>query len=421
MTAPSTDIALALPDLGTPVPWWKRRSVWVVVVGIALLASAYVLWQRQQARADAPAFVTEAATRGPLTLSVNATGTLYPTRLVQIGSELSGTVAEVLVDINDRVRTGQVLLRLDIAKLDDQVKRSRAAVTVAQTQLDQAQVALEQAQRHLQRLEKLYRISAGASLSAHDLDTARAEAQRTAAARDGARASLDSARATLSSDLTNLAKASLRSPIDGVVLSRSVDPGNAVAASLQAVTLFTIAEDLSRLVLRVNIDEADVGRVQVGLPANFTVSAFPSKPFPATITRVSYGSTVTDNVVTYTAELDVTNPDLQLRPGMTVACTIEAAHLDDALLVPNTAFRFQWPPTAQQGRSGLLGAMVPRMPRARKSAGGSSKQLWVLRDGAPVAVAVTPGVSDGRMTAITAGELREGMLVITDQQVLAPQ
>jgi HlyD family secretion protein len=257
--------------------------------------------------------------------------------------------------------------------------------------------------------------------SATELDAARAALDRAVAAQDSAKANVDSARASLSTDETNLSKASIRSPIDGVVLTRSVDPGNAVAASLQAVTLFTIAEDLTQLRLQVNVDEADVGRVKVGQKASFTVSAFAARRFPATITRVSYGSTITDNVVTYLTLLDVKNDDLTLRPGMTATSTITAVERKDVLLVPNTALRFT--PTlasAAETKSsgGIMGSMMPRMPRARKSASGAgqAKQVWVLRDGAPVAVNVTPGISDGRMTEITAGDLSEGMQVITDQR-----
>jgi HlyD family secretion protein len=198
-----------------------------------------------------------------------------------------------------------------------------------------------------------------------------------------------------------------------------VDPGNAVAASLQAVTLFSIAEDLAQLTLQVNVDEADVGRVKVGQKASFTVSAFAARRFPATITRVSYGSTITDNVVTYQTLLNVTNDDLSLRPGMTATSSIIAVERKDVLLVPNTALRFspQSADTTAKGGSDIMSSVMPRMPRvSKKASGGIAKQVWVLRDGAAVAVNVTPGISDGRMTEITGGDLQQGMQVITDQR-----
>jgi HlyD family secretion protein len=240
------------------------------------------------------------------------------------------------------------------------------------------------------------------------------------AAEASARANVDSARASLATDETNRSKASIRAPSDGVVLTRSVDPGNAVAASLQAVTLFTLAEDLREMRLQVNVDEADVGRVKVGQAASFTVSAFPSRRFPAAITRVAYGSTITDNVVTYQTLLDVKNDDMSLRPGMTATSTITAVERKGVLMVPNAALRYspQSADAAVKTGSNVMASMMPRMPRtgARKATGGTPKQVWVLRDGVPVAVPVKPGISDGRMTEITDGELKEGMAVITDQR-----
>ncbi|HXN11170.1 MAG TPA: HlyD family efflux transporter periplasmic adaptor subunit, partial [Steroidobacteraceae bacterium] len=204
--------------------------------------------------------------------------------------------------------------------------------------------------------------------------------------------------------------------------------GNAVAASLQAVTLFTVAEDLAKLRLWVYVDEADVGSVKNGQDATFTVAAYPARKFPARITRVGFGSTITDNVVTYLTYLDVDNSDLSLRPGMTATATITATQRNDVLLVPSSALRFA--PTATgnakpAASGGIVASMIPRMPgRVRKSGSAGSgasgsRQVWVLRDGAAVAVAVTPGISDGRMTEISGGDLQAGMQVITDQKTAA--
>lgn len=402
--------------------WWRRRLLWGTIVLIAASAGGYYAWQQTQQKNAAPSYVTEPAAKGNLTLSVTANGTLQPTRSVNIGSELSGTVLRVLVDVNDHVKKGQVLVELDTAKLNDQVIRSRAALASAQAQLAQAVATVTESSASLARLEEVAKLSGGKVPSKSELDTARAAQDRAAAARLSAIANVDSARASLATDETNLSKASIRAPSDGVVLTRSVDPGNAVAASLQAVTLFTLAEDLRQMRLQVNVDEADVGRVKVGQAASFTVSAFPSRRFPATITRVAYGSTITDNVVTYQTLLDVKNDDLNLRPGMTATSTITAVERKDVLMVPNTALRFA-PKTAgaapAKSGSNIMGSVMPRMPGAgaRKSAtGGTAKQVWVLREGAPVAVNVTPGISDGRMTEITGGDLTEGMAVITDQR-----
>ncbi len=423
-TSSQTSVANDLQDLlqAPPKPvWWRRRGLWVTLFLIAASAGGYYVLEQNQQKSAAPSYVTEPATRGNLTLTVTANGTLQPTRSVNVGSELSGTVLRVLVDVNDRVKKGQVLVELDTAKLLDQVIRSRAALASAQAQLAQALATVNESGAALARLDEVARLSGGKVPSKAELDTGRATLERANAAELSARANVDSARAALATDDTNLSKASIRSPTDGVVLTRSVDPGNAVAASLQAVTLFTVAEDLRQMRLQVNVDEADVGRIQMGQKASFTVSAFPSRRFPAAITRVAYGSTITDNVVTYQTLLDVENADLSLRPGMTATSTITAAERTNVLLVPNTALRFSPQTAAAPGKSAgnIMTSVMPRMPRTgpRKTAtGGSIKQVWVLRDGAPVVVNVTPGISDGRMTEITAGDLTENMAVITDQR-----
>ena len=263
------------------------------------------------------------------------------------------------------------------------------------------------------------------------MDGGRATLARAVADDSSARAGVKDAQAALSTDQINLSKASIVAPSDGVVLTRTVDPGNAVAASLQAVTLFTVAEDLAKLRLWVYVDEADVGAVKIGQDATFTVSAYASRNFPARITRVGLGSTITDNVVTYLTYLDVDNTDLSLRPGMTATASITATDRKDVLLVPNTALRFT-PTTAAANsvaKKGISAALIPRMPgnNTRKSAAAgastaTAKQVWVLpvddkgRKGTPTAVAVTPGISDGHMTEITGGDLKVGMLVITDQK-----
>jgi HlyD family secretion protein len=420
------DIATLL-DEPAARPLWRKPSAWI---GAALLvASLLALWSwqsRRDAAATAPSFVTEPVTRGQLSVSVSANGTLQPTRSVNIGSELSGTVARVLVDVNDRVKKGQVLVELDTAKLRDQVSRSRASLASAQAKVAQTAATVKESQGNLARLEEVSRLSGGKVPAQSELDTARATLDRARADEASARASVNDARAALSTDETNLSKASIRSPLDGVVLTRTVDPGNAVAASLQAVTLFSIADDLSRLKLQVNVDETDVGLVGNGQRATFTVGAYPNRRYPASVTRVAYGSTTTDNVVTYTTLLDVDNQDLTLRPGMTAVATIQANERSQALLVPNSALRFT-PATAAAPKAGgsFVSQLMPRPPGmgARRPAGGgtsnsesSSKRIWVLRDGAPSAVAVSAGASDGKRTEVSGNGLTEGDVVIVDQR-----
>jgi len=407
--------------------WFRKPALWGgLLLTAATLAGAW-FWQARQAASTAPSYTSQAVTRGKLTLTVTANGTLQPTRSVSIGSELSGTVLKVHVDVNDRVRKGQILVELDTAKLRDQILRSRAALTAASAKVAQTLATVQEAESGLGRLEELARLSAGKLPSQAELDSSRAALARARADATSAQAGVSDAQAALSTDEINLSKASIRAPSDGVVLSRSVDPGNAVAASLQAVTLFNLAEDLAQLRLQVYVDEADVGSVQVGQSARFGVSAYPSRQYPARVTRVAYGSTITDNVVTYLTYLDVDNSDLSLRPGMTATALITATERQDALLVPNSALRFE--PTASStvrpaASSGIVSSLTPRMPprsSTRKSAAegartGSARRVWVLRDGAASAVAVTAGISDGRMTEITGGDLQAGMVVITDQK-----
>lgn len=417
-------------------PWWKHPWVWLLPVALALIVWALWSWQAQQARLAAPVFVTEPLSRGNLTLSVSASGTLQPVRAVNIGSELSGTVREVRVDVNDPVRAGQVLVELDTARLEDQVLNARAALVSARAQVAQAQAALRESEAiaqesaaQLARLESVHRLSGGQVPAAVELDSARATALRSAAAVERAQAniviaeaSVQQAQANVASSETNLSKAFIRSPIDGVVLSRSVDPGNAVAASLQAVTLLTIAQDLRALKLEVNVDEADIGVVKPGQKATFTVSSQPARRYPGEVRRVAFGASRTDNVVTYTATLDVDNSDLSLRPGMTAAASIVAVERTDVWLVPNTALRFMPQlDEAPAASNRVLASMMPRPPvtaprTVRFDRRGGARQIWVLQDGQPVALSVTAGISDGRQTEISGEGLTEGLAIITEQR-----
>lgn len=414
--------------------WWQSPTLWLGAVAVAIAVGGGIWWQKRAAAQARPLYVTEPVKRGDLALTVSANGTLQPTRTVNVGSELSGTVRRVLVDVNDEVKKGQVLVELDTDKLNAQLGRSRAALASAQARLVQSQASLREAEANMKRLEEVQRISGGKLPSAAELDGGRAALERAQADVQAAKASVDDAKASLVTVETDLSKAAIKSPIDGVILTRSVDPGNAVAASLQAVTLFTVAEDLKQLRLEVAVDEADVGGVQQGQTASFTVSAYPARNYPASVTRVDYGATKTDNVVTYVARLEVDNHDLSLRPGMTANATINATERKDVLLVPNAALRFTplengAAAAKPKGGTGLVGQIMPRGParnrnpggaRPEGSAPGQARKLWVLRqvDGKeqPQQLQVRTGLSDGRMTEVQSQELKEGDLVITDQR-----
>ncbi len=414
-----------LRDLLGPTPPRQRALRWALAaITLAMLIGGTLAWRGAQQQAAAPRYDTQPVTRGALTVKVSATGTLQPTQQADIGSELSGTVATVHADVNDRVQRGQVLAALDTARLQDTVAASRAALASTRATLQQAEATRAEAQASLARLEQVHRASGGQVPSATELDTARAARARAEAAVASALAGIAQAEANQRADETNLRKATIRSPINGVVLARAVDPGNAVAASLQAVTLFTVAEDLTKMKLQVNVDEADVGQVQPGQTAEFSVSAWPTRRYPATLTRVSYGATTQDNVITYLADLTVDNADLSLRPGMTATASIVTVQRHDALLVPSAALRYspeQVAAPASAGGTSLVSRLMPRPPgggSSRRSAVTDTtqvRQVWVLQDGQPVAVPVTPGASDGRFTEVSSATLQPGALVITGQ------
>lgn len=365
-------------------------------------------------------YITEEASIGKLTVTVSATGTLQPTKSVDVGSEQSGTLATVLAQENDRVKKGQLLAQLDTAKLRDAVAKSSAALAAANASVAQARATVAEAKASLSRMRQVAELSGGKVPARTELETAEATLQRAIANEASARASVVQAEAVLKTDETNLSKGTIRSPVDGVVLTRKVEPGQSVVAAMTIPVLFTLAEDLARMELQVKVDEADVGTVKLGQPASFTVSAWPGRNFPATIERVGLGSTITDNVVTYKTVLTVNNDDLALRPGMTATATIVTAERDNALLVPNAALRFVPAKAVPKAERSLVASLLPRPPSETKhgtaTAVPGASQVWVLENGGPRGVPVKTGVSNGRFTEITGGELKPGMAVITEYQ-----
>jgi HlyD family secretion protein len=423
--SPTNDAVLA-QVLGTDRPASRvRRFIWplVAIAIVALALSGYVLL-RSTAESEIPRYRTEQVTRSNLVVTISATGHLQPTTQVDVGSELSGIVETVFVDDNDRVKKGQVLARLDVSKLTDQVNKSRAALESTQAQVLQMEATVAEARASLARLQHVAELSGGKVPSKTELETADAALKRAIANEASARAAVVQARASLKSDATNLSKASIRSPIDGVVLTRKVNAGQTVAASLQAPVLFTIAENLRQMELQVDVDEADVGALREGQTATFNVDAYPNRRYPSRVTRVGYGSQAKEGVTSYLTLLVVDNDDLSLRPGMTATAEITTSSREQALLVPNAALRFSPPAPAKaekKDKGGLVGSLLPRRPKdsASKVSGaararGSEQRVWVLRDGKAVAIPVTVGVSDGRMTEVLAGALEPGAAVITE-------
>ena len=370
-----TEKKLTINDLraGSKTSWPVRLGVGAVV---AALAAAGIWYFGFAGAAKAPVYRTAEIIRGPLEVTVVANGTVNPVRTVSIGSELSGIVRKVNVDVNSVVKTGDVLIELDDSNLKASVNQARRATVL-----------------------------------------------KSKAGVQSASAAIDDAQATLETRLTDLSKSKIKSPVDGVVLTRSVEPGYAVAASLQAVELLTVATDLRELELEVDVDEADVGQVKDGQDATFTVASYPNKRFPAKLTKVAYGSTTsTDNVITYTAYLDVKNPQLELRPGMTATATISTDKTDNALLVPSTALRFKPARSnAQKQSTGLM--MPPHRTRGTKTAKEvtlaqyeRTQTVYIVdENGKAKPIEIVTGLTNGRMTEVVSGPLKEGDKVITDQ------
>ncbi|MBP9605007.1 MAG: efflux RND transporter periplasmic adaptor subunit, partial [Chromatiaceae bacterium] len=347
------------------------------------------------------------------------TGQLQPVTQVDVGTEVSGTIDQVAVDFNDRVTQGQVLARLDPDTFQAKQRQSQAALLLAQASVTEAQVTVTETASKLRRTRDLVakRLS-----SPEELDTATAAAGRAEAALAVARAKVEQAQAQLDADNRTLEKSEIRSPIDGTVLKRQVEPGQTVAASLQTPVLFTLAEDLTQMELNIAVDEADVGQIKAGLAAEFTVDAYPNRRFPATITQVRYAPETINGVVTYAALLSLDNRDLSLRPGMTATAEIIAREVRDAVLVPNGALRFipPAPKAAKEDSRGLVGMLLPsRPPSSRRNGGkdattGKGSQVWILKEGVPEAVAVKSGATDGTLTEILDGTLEPGTQVLVD-------
>ncbi len=406
------DVAATLA-IGEPRVRRRRRLLGLTAAGALLAlaaAGAFVL----RGRGGETRYQTAKVERGSLTVVVTATGTLQPTDQVDVGSELSGIVKSVEADFNDMVKKGQVLLRLDTARLEAQVIQSEAALKVAQARVREAQANEDEMRRRLDRAKEL---STRQFVSEEALVTAEAAEKRAVATLASARSQVDQAKAALAMDRTNLDKAVIRSPIDGTVLARKVEPGQTVAAALQAPVLFTLAQDLTKMELHVDVDEADVGQVRVGQRAAFTVDAYPGRDFSSTVSEVRNAAKTVSGVVTYETVLSVDNAALLLRPGMTGTANITVNHLADALLVPNAALRYT-PPAPQASRS-FASRLLPRPPqqaRAPQPTTGNRRhqQVWILRNGVPFAIAVTVGASDGRMTQVVEGDLQPGIEVLID-------
>ena len=415
-TAGSADLAAVLASSRQRKKGhWLRRVVILIVAIIVVGGGAYLYAGRSNSEVS---YTTQPVKNGDLTVLVTATGSVQPTEQVDISSELSGTVRDVNVDYNSEVKSGDVLAVLDTNKVEADLKSTQAKLDSAKANVVKATADLQSAQSSYERTRNLVQNNVTTQQS---LEDARYKYDSAVAAKEINEAAVLSAEADLQLAEVNLSKSKIISPIDGVILTRSVDPGATVAASLSAPVLFVIGGDLRQMELQVDVDEADVGQIAVGQKATFTVDAYPDKTFTAEIKQIRFASETTNNVVTYKAILSVDNAALLLRPGMTATADVTVEAVKSTLMVPNAALRYA-PPAAEGRRNrGLFGMFAPpRMgPRpSNQGAGetltGAKRRVWVLKAGRPSPVVIQVGSSDGQFTQVVSGDLKENDAIVTD-------
>ena len=409
-------------------PKKKRKRFFFILILLILAAAAAWFFLLPKGPPDGKggpgagmSFKTSKAATKDIHVTVSATGTLEPTNEVEVGSELSGTIKNVFVDYNDTVTEGQILARLDIEDLTAQVRKSKASLASAKASVLQAQATVDETTLKLKNLKKVWELSGGKVPAQTDLDEAQANYTRAIADLASAKASVAEVQASLDSTMTKLSKADILSPVNGVVLTREIEKGSTVAASYETPVLFTLAEDLTKMQLSVDVDEADIGMVKEGLDAHFTVDAYPKRKFKAKIQQVRFNATTTDGVVTYETIMTCSNDDLALRPGMTATADIIVQQANQVLCVPSAALRFS-PPKPGEGstqKRSLLSALMPGPPRRMRqktkqvTQNKNQDSLWVLdENNHPRPVAVKVGLTDGINTQIMGKDIKEGTAVI---------
>ena len=404
----------------------RRWLIWGLIM-LALGAGGSWYLQRQGSGAATLRYTTTEAVTGDITVIVTAVGTVEPTLQVEVGSLISGTIAQVAVAINDQVTTGQVLARLDTSSLEAELARDQAALMASTAAVEDAMATQEAAMVALGRAQKM---RARGLVTDEDLATATTAQRRADAALASAKANVHVAEANVKLSQTSVDKAEIVAPIDGMVLDMTADLGQTVSAGGTSGTLFTLAHDLGQMQLQVDVDEAEIGRIAVGDAARFSVDAYLGQSFPAEVKAMHFAPQKVDGIVTYATILGIDNSDQRLRPGMTAAADIVVEQVRDVLTVPNAAFRYAPPvqPAAAPRSSGLLGMLFsgggPGTPRQRTSVTNEVtaegyRNLYVLRGGQPVKIAVRTGVTNGEMTEVLDGTLVAGEAVITAQSPAA--
>jgi HlyD family secretion protein len=390
-----------------------KKKILVAVVLVTVLAGGglYLLKNRDAA----VKFKTETLMRGDLRAAVTATGTVSAVTTVLVGTQVSGTIKQIFVDFNSSVKKGQLLAQIDPALSEAKVAQAKANLQSAEANLEKAKVTLQDARRTLERSRNLF---ARNFIAAGDRDASETAMLSAAAQVTVAEAQVAQSRAALRQEETNLLYTRILSPVDGTVISRNVDIGQTVAASFQTPTLFSIAQDLTRMQIDTNVDEADIGRIRVGQPVQFTVDAYPDITFPGRVSEIRNAPTTVQNVVTYDVVVKVANPEFKLKPGMTANVSIITDALQGVLKVPNAALRFKWTQDKASSPKGT-GAGRGVQAAAGEANGSKTRGVWVLKDQKPARLPVTLGISDGNFTVVLSGGLQEGDQVIIESSAPA--
>ena len=383
----------------------RKLAIISFAAGLPMVAAVGVYARRDHV---APDIATAAVTRGPIVSAIAATGIVEAVTTVEVGSQVTGAIQSLGADFNSVVRKGQVLARLDPSLVQSTVEQARANLARADADVDRLKVAADDVERKLGRALDL---SARQLIPAAEVEDAAVAKQSADAQVRSAEAAASQARASLRQAQVNLEKTVITSPIDGIVVARSVDVGQTVSASVSAPTLFVIAADMRSMQLKASVDEADLGRIASGQSVSFTVDAYPNDAFRGTVEQIRLNPEVSSNVVTYTAIVTAPNPQLKLKPGMTASLTIEVARRDDVLRVPAAALRFRPGADVMQ----VLDGSKPAATTATTGAGRGT--VWQFVEGTLKPVAVTIGATDGTATEVSGGALVEGAQVVTRASV----
>jgi HlyD family secretion protein len=407
--APSLERELALAEGGRA--WLRKVALWAALVAVV---AGGVVWRIKTRPPPQPRYVLTAVTQGDVVEAVQSTGTVQPLTQVQVGAQISGRIAKVFVDFNSVVKKGDVLAEIDPTLLGATVDQNRAQLGAATAQVARAQASLTSSQASLERFEKL---RAESLASQADIDQARGQRDVAQADVAAAQAQIVQTKAQLSYSQTNMTYARIFAPIDGLVVSRNVDPGQTVAASLQAPVLFVIAQDLRKMRILAEIDEADVGKLREEMPAEASVDAFAGETFSGIVSQVRYNPNSVQGVVTYLAVVDVDNPDMKLRPGMTATVTVKTRSVKDVLRLPNAALRYKPTPPGKDGAK--EGEAAKSESRPEPLARGKGR-VYLIEDSTPGKEKAEPkivdvGITDGINTELKATDLPVGAKVVTDE------